>query len=606
MKKIKVLSCLALLSTLGLVACNNTTTSSSTSESSSTSTQVSSSSSESLSSSISESESSESSVLIVFEAELENTAIEVGQTTKVKLTLEGLENPTITYTSSDTKVATVTDAGEVTGVAVGNVDITVKVNNDLTKVLKLEVTEKTPTEVSISGYDTTTVTTNTQVQLSAAVSPSDAASGIKWTSSSDEIATVSETGLVSFLDQGEVTITAASTKNESIKDEVTFVSNYIVDTFWGNESWDFTGLKGTNPSFKSKTNTINQNAVLKNVKGKYYVFEATAKVTDPVTTDTWSRIGLGHIPENDSARIHTTIISPGPDYTQKKMVTMDLVNGGVQWGITTDRSQVWGQHGINNLNFDSIKLTAIRNGNDYYTFVNDELYWKEVGYMDFSDVDTLPAFHAANLSVEYSNISYTVDPEEVANKVNETASKRKFYASYAENVQISEDDKTIKFINADTASINVKDNAAWTIGNAVSLPGDKTSKISFDMVIDKFGSKDGEPAVVVSMPRYDRESPQTRSWVIGENRAGFTGWDRNGDLPGGVGDGGRQFETPLVEGTSYHVECTKLPGCDTKISVNGVEYAHGWVDGYTGSHVLFFSTRNLDATLSNITITVEE
>lgn len=603
MKKIKVLSCIALLSTLGLVACNNTTSSSS---SGSSSTPVSESSSSNIeNSSVSESLSS-SSILIDFEAELESAAIEVGQTTKVKLTLKGLENPTVTYSSSDTKIATVTDSGEITGISVGNVDITVKVNDELTKVLKLEVTEKTPTEVSISGYETTTVTTNTQVQLSATVAPSDAASGIKWTSSSDEIATVSDTGLVSFIDQGEVTITATSTKNEEIKDEVTFNANYIIDTFWGKESWDFTGLKGTNPSFKSNSNTINQNAVLKNVKGKYYVFEATAKVTDPVTTDTWSRIGLGHIPEDDGSRIHTTIISPGPNFSQKKIVTMDLVNGGVQWGITTDRSQVWGQHGINNLNFDSIKLTAIRNGNDYYTFINDELYWKEVGYMDFADVDTLPAFHAANLSVEYSNISYTVDPEEVANKVNETASKKIFYASYAENVQISDDNKTIKFVNADTAPTNVKDNAAWSIGNAVSLPGDKTSKISFDMVIDKFGSQDGEPAVVVSMPRYDREAPQTRSWIIAETRAGFTGWDRNGNLPAGVGDGGRTYATPLVEGTSYHVECTKLPGCDTKISVNGVEYAHGWVDGYTDSHVLFFSTRNLDATLSNITITVEE
>ena len=58
---------------------------------------------------------------------------------------------------------------------------------------------------------TANVAVNATVQLTATVSPTDATNkGINWTSSSDEKATVSDTGLVTGKAAGTVTITATS------------------------------------------------------------------------------------------------------------------------------------------------------------------------------------------------------------------------------------------------------------------------------------------------------------------------------------------------------------------------------------------------------------
>ena len=67
----------------------------------------------------------------------------------------------------------------------------------------------------------------------------------------------------------------------------------------------------------------------------------------------------------------------------------------------------------------------------------------------------------------------------------------------------------------------------------------------------------------------------------------------------------------MVENKTYHVVCTRLmdltQGQDTKIEVYDGELliatmTHGWRDGYKGNAVIFLSVRNVNATLSNITL----
>ena len=127
---------------------------------------------------------------------------------------------TVTWSSSNTSVATVTD-GTVTAVAAGEAKITVTTNNggftascNVTVEPKvIHVTSVTLLEVSAEGYVGQTI------DLHAVVSPGDATDkSITWESSAPDIASVEATNetdaTVNLLAEGEVTITVKSVDGE--------------------------------------------------------------------------------------------------------------------------------------------------------------------------------------------------------------------------------------------------------------------------------------------------------------------------------------------------------------------------------------------------------
>ncbi len=556
------------------------------------------------------------SVKLEVEIEITSTTTTVmaGETLQLSAEAKNGKTNEVSWSSSDTNVATIGEAtGLVTALRRGTTTITATAVDDYTKTATVVITvnDLSPESITISGYKSTTLRSHSTLQLSATVLPSDKIQTISWKTSDPNIATVSETGLVSFVGEGEVTISAVSTANDEVKGEVKFNPYYIVSSFWGNESWDFSGLHGMEPTFKSKNSSINQNAVLNNSTGKYYAFEATAKITDPSTSDTWSRVGLGHIPTNNSDKIHALMVSPGPNFSQRKTVVMDVVKGNVQWGTVTDRSQVWGQHDQNVIDYSNVKLSAVRNGNDYYYFINNELYWVEKDFNEFSDVDTYPAFHTGNTNVEFSKISVVTGEKEVQTYLaNNPTSNNYYYATYKDNVVVDKTNNTIKFINCENGvTTNVKDQAIKPLGSAMLLKDKTNTKISFDFTLDLIGNRDANPALAITVTRYDSSTWEARSGVICETKAGFTGWNSNGDLNAGIGDGGREYTTPLLEGQTYHVDFYKLSststGTDTRLVVNGVDYAHGWDDGYHGAHTFMIGTRDMNVTITNLTVTQE-
>ena len=542
------------------------------------------------------------------------TSVMAGETLQLQATVENAEDTSVSWFSSDTNVATIGQStGLVTGVKKGKTTITATSNADPTKTATVEivVVDLTPESITISGYNETTLRSHSTLQLSATASPEDSIQTVNWSTSNEDIATVSETGLVTFIGEGEVIITASSTKNEEVKSTVTFNPYYIVSSWWGNESWDFSGLHGMNPTFKSKNASINQNAVLNNVSGKYYAFEATAKITDPSSSNTWSRVGLGHIPTTQGGRVHSLMLSPGPDFGARKTVVMDVVDQNVQWGITTDRSQVWGQHDLNKIDFNSVKFTSVRNGNDYYYFINDTLYWVEKGFEEFKDLDTFPAFHCADTNVEFSNISVVTGEEAVKGYLDgNSSSKDIFYPTSSDNVLIDKEAGTFKFINCENGiTTNAKDQAIKSLGSARLIKNGVTTKISFDFTVDLFGNRDANPGFAITMNRYDSASYEARSVVVCENNIGYTGWNSNGDLNPGIGDIRGTFAEPLKEGSTYHIDFYKISNdsvtTDNKFSCNGIESQWGWNDGYSGNHVLSINVRDMNLTISNLTITEE-
>lgn len=157
----------------------------------------------------------------VVEITLDKTSgeVEIGKTTELKATVTGNADTTVTWTSSDTSVATVNENGLVTGVAEGTATITATSKADQTKTATCSITVKPVAIVSSITLDKTTaeVEVGKEIAIGATVVPTEGVS-VKWTSSNEEIATVNN-GKVSGVKVGEATITAILVENgnETVK-----------------------------------------------------------------------------------------------------------------------------------------------------------------------------------------------------------------------------------------------------------------------------------------------------------------------------------------------------------------------------------------------------
>ncbi|MDE7090714.1 MAG: Ig-like domain-containing protein, partial [Bacteroidales bacterium] len=116
----------------------------------------------------------------------------------------------VIWKSSDPTVATVSQTGVVTAVAAGAADITVGTGDGrLTQTCRVTVVPVPVTGVDVAAP--TTIVGKNGLQLTATVAPQNATNkNVSWTSSDETIATVSETGMVSALMPGSVTVTATT------------------------------------------------------------------------------------------------------------------------------------------------------------------------------------------------------------------------------------------------------------------------------------------------------------------------------------------------------------------------------------------------------------
>lgn len=458
-----------------------------------------------------------------------------------------------------------------------------------------------------------------QITLTANVT--DSTDTVVWASSDTTKATV-DGGVVTAVAAGEVKITASLSKNAEVKDEVTIkVLDALLDASVNASAWDFSKLYQADAAIEpvaassGNTNDIKTYAAFKNATGKQYVAKAHFDVKS-VGDWVWNTLTIGHI--NADGQIYGT----GFSQNSTKLITQfSKTAGGVEqlWGAMSDRSQIWDQYDLASFDItNGIDVMSVRDNGDFYFFMNGNLYWKEgETFNDYDEIDTTPVIYLNGVDAKVSNLSVSTSAEEVA-KVVSTATK-KYFPTYAANVEISDDQKIIKFKNTDSITDNNKDVAAKTIGDAALLPANKESKIEFDLAIDTWGSNNATPAVCVDLRRYDSDVAETRSFMVAETGISFAGWNYNGVMPAGLPAGETKYSDgtnniKMAQGKTYHVACTRLMldgGQDTKLDVYDGETlvataTHNWQDGYKGNAVPFFSVRNVNATLSNITITVAE
>lgn len=143
------------------------------------------------------------------------TTLEVGKTQTVTAKVApDKADQSVTWTSSNTSVATVDAKGVITAKAVGTATITAKTSNGKTATVAVTVKAVEATSVTISASANSCLIGDT-VTLTAKVAPDKASQSVTWTSSNTGVATVSANGVVLAKAVGSTTITAKTANNKT-------------------------------------------------------------------------------------------------------------------------------------------------------------------------------------------------------------------------------------------------------------------------------------------------------------------------------------------------------------------------------------------------------
>ncbi len=133
-------------------------------------------------------------------------------TLKATIKPSNATDKTLTWSSSNKKVATVNSKGVVTPVGKGTATITVKSENGLKDTCKVTVYQVV---TGVTLTETATVYAGEKITLKAKVTPADAnVQSIKWSSSNTSVAKVTSKGVVTGVKSGTAVITVQTTEGD--------------------------------------------------------------------------------------------------------------------------------------------------------------------------------------------------------------------------------------------------------------------------------------------------------------------------------------------------------------------------------------------------------
>lgn len=126
--------------------------------------------------------------------------------------------PKVEWSSSDSKVVTVSDTGVITAVAPGRATITCKATDDSGKYATCTVTVKQYVTGLALNSASICMEIGDVTEIAVAVSPSNATNPtVEWESSNEQVASVNECGVVTGISSGTTTITCKATDGSGVK-----------------------------------------------------------------------------------------------------------------------------------------------------------------------------------------------------------------------------------------------------------------------------------------------------------------------------------------------------------------------------------------------------
>ncbi|MDO4197131.1 MAG: Ig-like domain-containing protein, partial [Prevotellaceae bacterium] len=146
--------------------------------------------------------------------------LKVGETYTLTATIlpEDVSNKTVSWSSSNTSVVTVSSSGLVTAKSNGNATITAKTSDGTNLSATCEVIVRTLATSIVLSETNVKISCGETLQLTATVSPATASnSAIAWTSSNTAIASVDESGLITAVGEGSATITAKTSDGSNLE-----------------------------------------------------------------------------------------------------------------------------------------------------------------------------------------------------------------------------------------------------------------------------------------------------------------------------------------------------------------------------------------------------
>lgn len=149
------------------------------------------------------------------------TELEIGETLQLTAAVgpEDTEDKTVTWSSSDEEIATVSGDGLVTAVEPGEAVITATTVNGLTAECEIAVNAILVKRIELNRT-AVEAEEGEQFQLTATVYPENATDKtLSWSSSDETVATVDGSGMVTVKSTGSARITAASTDGSDVKAE---------------------------------------------------------------------------------------------------------------------------------------------------------------------------------------------------------------------------------------------------------------------------------------------------------------------------------------------------------------------------------------------------
>lgn len=267
-----------------------------------------------------------------------SVTLKKGETASLSATVSPSDatNNKVTYTTSNSKVATVSSSGKITAVGGGTAKITAKAGGK-TATCTVNVTVK-QTGIAVSGSKNKTVSEGKTLKLSVAKVPADATDkfSVAWSSSDNSVATVSANGTVTGVKQGTAVITAVSngwqavynitvtektsesesTSDESTSDETSSEESTSADatenTTESSSTVQDSEKSGNKKSFSERVKGIYGKIFDKNktvTKGYHYVMLVTvglvtAGVAIPVTALVTSNIYKNKNKKKDEIEYH--------------------------------------------------------------------------------------------------------------------------------------------------------------------------------------------------------------------------------------------------------------------------------------------------------------